>query len=445
MRFFATVYFAIILIAATLLFVIAGTFLESWSGSHLYASYFTYQSPVFQFLLSLYFVNILLATLNRLPFKKRHIPFVITHIGLLLILAGVFCKSYFGIQGTMGIAEGSGSDRIFLPNVYAILVEDREKRQLVPLKKEMQAGGVSITLLDWNENAEERFEGFIKGDLGHLLGLPPFELDGPALKTTAYTIQAMRGSPDSIVFPGEAALFFIQDDEKKEHLVAFDKKGERFAYSFEDRAFLIFDKGFGGYGVFAELPGHFPPIELIAPLTRTSRPLPSHRKKEELTPRIRILISDGVHSDTLFLSYDKFAAGFKWPALHGKYLLRFQSLEKPIPFPVRLREARQIDYPGTRLPYSFEADLLVDGKEATVSMNRVHENKGYRFYLANLVSPPGGAKRVQIVVNYDPVKYWLTYPGAGILAVGIALLYLRNLCKKNIYKNWKIEKKGPRR
>ncbi|MCC5832976.1 MAG: hypothetical protein JJU12_08055 [Chlamydiales bacterium] len=429
-HFFGSVYFALILIAATLFFVVAGTFLESWSGSHLYAAYFTYQSPVFQLLIGLYFVNILTATLNRIPFKKRHIPFVITHIGLLMILAGVFCKSYFGVQGAMGIAEGSGSDRILLPNSYALLVESSEKRQMIPLKKKMQTEGLSITLLEWNEHSEEHFEGFIKGDFGHIYGLPPFEVDGPALQTTNYTIQALRASPQSATFRGTAALYFIQDQENKEHLVAFNREGDSFTYSFENEAFLIFDKGFGGYGVFAELPDDFPPIELVAPLTRLSRPIPPHRKKEELKPRIRMLISDGAQSDTLTLVYDKFAGSFKWPALKGKFLFRFQSLEKPIPFHIRLREAREIDYPGTTRPYSYESALLVDGEETTLSMNRVFEKKGYRFYLSNMISHPGRAKQVQIVVNYDPFKRWLTYPGAIILGLGIFLLYLRNLFKK---------------
>lgn len=425
MKFFASVYFAIILIALTVLFVIIGTFLESWTGSHLYAAYFTYQSPVFQLLIFLYFLNILLATLKRFPFKKRHFPFVLTHIGLLLLLAGVFGKSVWGVQGSMGIAEGSCTNRIFLPNTYALLVEDQTKQHVLELKKTMHTDKLSITLLEWNDHAQERFEGFIKGGLGHLLGLPPFEVDGPELKTTHYAIRALSGSPESVTFPGKAALFFLRDKEKKEHLVAFNESGERFDHTFENQSFLVFDKGFGGYGVYAQLPDHFPSIELIAPLTRATKALQPHRKKEELTPRIRLLISDESHSEVLTLTYDKFATGFKWPALNGKYLIRFQSLEKTIPHYIRLREARQINYIGTTQPYSFESDLLVDEKETTISMNHVYEKNGYRFYLANLVSPQWGAKRAQIVVNYDPVKYYLTYPGAIVLALGMLLLYLQ--------------------
>ena len=58
-------------------------------------------------------------------------------------------------------------------------------------------------------------------------------------------------------------------------------------------------------------------------------------------------------------------------------------------------------------------------------MNNVHETwEGYRFYLSN-ISPSGeeSVKRIQLVVNHDPAKYWLTYPGAIILSIGILLLF----------------------
>ncbi len=425
MKLLGSVYFAILLIALTLLFVIAGTILESWSGSHLYAAYFTYNSPVFKLLLWGYFINIATATLLRYPFKKSHIPFIITHIGLLMLLAGVLVKSYFGVQGAMGIAEGSGAEQIFLPNTHAVLVEDAQTRQLLPLKSEMKTDTLSIRLLEWTDHAEERFEGFIKGNWGHIAGFPPFAVDGSPIKTEDYTIQARNGDPRMIVFPGSAALYFIRDDQEKEHLVAFNDDGEKFTHTFEDQAFYIFDKGFGGYGVFASLPSAFKPIDLVAPLTRISKTLPAHKKREDLKPRIRVLVSDDTNSEIVTLTYDKFATGFKWPALGGRYLLRFQSLEQTIPLHVRLRAARQINYPQSEQPYSFESDLLVDGEETTISMNHVFEKQGYRFYLANLVTNPFSATRAQIVVNYDPAKYFLTYPGAIILALGMLLLYLR--------------------
>ena len=102
-----------------------------------------------------------------------------------------------------------------------------------------------------------------------------------------------------------------------------------------------------------------------------------------------------------------------------------------LPYTVRLRNARQINYPGTAQAYSYESDLIItdkrDGKEVekTISMNNVHETwDGYRFYLANI--SPGtetAIQHVQIAVNHDPAKYFATYPGAAISSLGILLLF----------------------
>ena len=67
-------------------------------------------------------------------------------------------------------------------------------------------------------------------------------------------------------------------------------------------------------------------------------------------------------------------------------------------------------------------------------MNRVHETwEGYRFYLSS-ISPQeeGFLKKIQLVVNHDPGKYWLTYPGAIILTLGIILLFWLNPYKNHL-------------
>ncbi len=58
-------------------------------------------------------------------------------------------------------------------------------------------------------------------------------------------------------------------------------------------------------------------------------------------------------------------------------------------------------------------------------MNEVHETSdGYRFYLSGMGPLDRyGVKNVQLVVNRDPAKYLLTYPGAILVSLGILLLY----------------------
>ena len=168
-------------------------------------------------------------------------------------------------------------------------------------------------------------------------------------------------------------------------------------------------------------------ITVETPLTVSRKIAEPSKKIEENTPRITFKTQSG---DFFCLTYDKHGEGLKWPILHGKYLTRFQPKFTDLPYKVRLRQARQINYPNTNQPYSFESDLiftdLKTGAETqkTISMNNVYETwDGYRFYLANIARQEGSANHIQIVVNRDPAKYWLTYPGAIVLSLGILLLF----------------------
>ena len=96
LRILGGVRFALFLITGTALFVVAGTILESITQSHRYAALFTYRHPFFIALLIGFFINILFAALRRWPFQKKHFAFLITHLGLLMILSGVIVKQIWG-------------------------------------------------------------------------------------------------------------------------------------------------------------------------------------------------------------------------------------------------------------------------------------------------------------------------------------------------------------
>jgi len=66
-----------------------------------------YKSPGFVILLAFLGMNILCAALIRFPWKKRQIGFVITHTGLLTILAGSYSCLRTSDEGQVGMLEGS--------------------------------------------------------------------------------------------------------------------------------------------------------------------------------------------------------------------------------------------------------------------------------------------------------------------------------------------------
>lgn len=171
-------------------------------------------------------------------------------------------------------------------------------------------------------------------------------------------------------------------------------------------------------------------ILLETSLTSSIQPEEPPLKLEEHCPGIVLEFQEGGSKQVVALPYDSAGTGLKWPLLNGSYVARFQPRLIEIPYRVRLRQARQISYPNSPQVYSYESDLLIaengqEPKAQTLSMNHVHETwDGYRFYLAGIASSGDqGLKRIQLVVNHDPAKYYLTYPGALLVFLGALSLF----------------------
>lgn len=182
------------------------------------------------------------------------------------------------------------------------------------------------------------------------------------------------------------------------------------------------------------------PIILESLLKLEFSPTEPLTKMEENRPFIKIWVGNQRESDEIELPHEQGLGGLRWPILGGKYTLRFQTERVPLPYRIRLRNAQRTNYAGSNQPMSYASDLLVkdirtgEEKEVTISMNNVHETwEGHRFYLANISpSDDTDVHHVQIAVNYDPAKYWLTYPGAVVLSIGIvSLFWLRKKRKQN--------------
>lgn len=609
-RFLGSIYFAILLIALTTLFVIAGTFVESIYDSHRYAAYLTYGSPLFSLLLCGFFINILVSALRRWPFQKKHIPFLLTHLGLLMVLSGVLAKTWLGVQGTMTLLEGGSNDRILIADSYALQLENGTHKEIIPLKNHCLdcSSKVNFAVMGFYPHSVEKIQAWVQKTNGLILGLPPFPLEAPirarfqenvktpwaiiAKKTTdvatefekyysaglpkgelEYHFSPVEGIKDPYIKIGtqkiplsgknalmnesgidlerEPTLLFLQDPQGDVFYFAFDPYGRIYSEVFRLeglKAVIAYDNGYKGYAVSAQVPlidqaptrkeleekalqgfeeeyskwsepqkktlqwfvklteeinssegflkglekkgwplvkqlaetetkdeheiyvlfaeqlfsiagqlpdageialnkllyGYFKllgqpiPVDYVPQMITIESPLVlSHQKAtpqkkwEDNIPLLLLEASDQSGEDRISLAYDKTASGLKWPLLQGRYVARFQPMAQEIPYEVRLRSARQINYAQTAQPYSFEGDLIVTDKrsgyseEKTISMNNVHETwDGYRFYLSS-ISPAdeSAVKRVQIVVNHDPAKYWLTYPGALVLTLGIGLLF----------------------
>lgn len=184
-HFLGSLPFALCLISISALLVLMGTFIESRTESHLLAAHYTYAHPLFFLLLGAFFVNILFSALLRWPFQKKHVPFLLTHLGLLMILAGTMIKNRYGLQGQLFIWEGSGQQEVLLPHTHALYLEKKGKDfhslipALLPLKQFQENAtfspfpGLKCTIKGYAPHVKEELETWIKGSHAYLFGLPP--------------------------------------------------------------------------------------------------------------------------------------------------------------------------------------------------------------------------------------------------------------------------------
>ena len=95
-----SVGFTVVISVALILLLIVSTSMEAINGTP-FAQKVFYQTRWFDILVSLLWVNIFCSTVLRFPFKKVQAGFLLTHIGILILLTGALITRTHTIEGEM--------------------------------------------------------------------------------------------------------------------------------------------------------------------------------------------------------------------------------------------------------------------------------------------------------------------------------------------------------
>ncbi len=130
--------------AVVLLVVIAGvlawgTIYEEQYGTEA-VKHAVYGAWWFQAVLAFLALNLASAAIDRYPWKKRHIPFVLAHIGIILILIGGIMSGSLGIEGQLVVSEGQTEQYLRLPQqAFALRDPHSDAVELFPTAFEAKA------------------------------------------------------------------------------------------------------------------------------------------------------------------------------------------------------------------------------------------------------------------------------------------------------------------
>ncbi len=131
-------------IAVPLLIAIAavlawGTMYETRFGTAA-VQRFIYRAWWFQALLAFLASNLALAAFERYPWKRPHLPFVLAHLGIILVLVGGIIGGRFGVEGQLFITEGQAEQVMQQPgNLLVIRQPNPGVSQAFPTRFETQA------------------------------------------------------------------------------------------------------------------------------------------------------------------------------------------------------------------------------------------------------------------------------------------------------------------
>ncbi len=160
-----------------------------------------------------------------------------------------------------------------------------------------------------------------------------------------------------------------------------------------------------------------------------------NKETETDTPGVhaRVLPRDGGESAIFLLAVDSHAP-FTVNADGRTYAIQMDKRVWPVPFRVRLEDARSEYHPNTSRPKLFESDIvrIEDGRESKVfiEMNAPMRYGGYTFYQRTMMNGPRGGEREATISGFEvvrnPADKWPEY-SIYLTGFGLCLHFLIKL------------------
>jgi hypothetical protein len=122
---FGSLKLAVILLITISLACAVATFMES-SLSFKVAKYYIYDAPWFILWIGLLMVNLTCAAVTRWPWQRRHVGFVVTHAGIILLLLGALVGQRWGFEGSITLKKATEPSNTLVIDEPVLLVESPE-------------------------------------------------------------------------------------------------------------------------------------------------------------------------------------------------------------------------------------------------------------------------------------------------------------------------------
>lgn len=440
--FCASLELAIFLILAMAVALSAGTICESKYGAAV-ASQLVYRSWWMQAGLWLFMVNLAAVAISRLPWKKHHVGFLITHLGIIILLLGSWITQLRGVDGALALAPGEAGRMVRLDEnmlyvfrtvpgkAYDLVLDqplnfDLRKPMENPVSYSLRKQEESIKVLRYYPKATREV---MAEDVKEGLGVPALKIrlfgsrasfddwlflqpdTGTTREIGPAQVRFLPKKPDlSQISPKASLIFFAEGDPKLPPRVVVAKKGERYR-----------DLG-------RVTPGKVTPLgwmdfSLVVDSYHASAiPRATYSVLQNAPPNFEPfqVVEVELGSQKLWL---ELGASGQIPVGDALYYVQFNRRQVDLGFDVKLKNFSVGFYEGTNRPKSYSSLVEVLGKETEISMNEPLHHGGFTFYQASYEANDAGEPVLSVLsVNYDPGR-WVKYLGSLMLVCGIISMF----------------------
>jgi cytochrome c biogenesis protein ResB len=434
--FMASIKLAVIVILSLGILSAVGTVYESMYD-RVYAQKLIYHSFWMWMVLGLLAVNITAVMIDRWPWKKHHISFILAHIGILLLLAGSVQTYVTGIDGSM-VFEIGGNNRFVQLQEDEIAIytsmDGKDYRVIHQQKvdlfnKNLKANPIDLKLMDQDLKVFD----YIHFSLPQQKLVSSKEMtQSPAVQ---FLIEGSRANQSSWLFKDKTKMF----DNFQLGPASVTLAGRDYQrVDGNELIFKVIDDQLH-YQVFSkdEVKPNTTGVWKRGDVIQTGwmdfkvRVLNFYPNAEEQTTFLAQEFPSAQTTSALKISYK----GKEYDVGHNRPLKIFEadrvhvfsygSIRYDIGFDMKVTDFRVGRYEGTQRAASYEStvEVIGDNKPIVISMNEPMKKAGLTFYQSSFQEDEKGQPTHSVFsVNKDPGRF-LKYLGSLLIFLGIFMLF----------------------
>tara|TARA_B100001248_G_scaffold262668_1_gene260597 strand:- start:818 stop:2176 length:1359 start_codon:yes stop_codon:yes gene_type:complete len=431
-KFLGSLQFAVLVILALAIISAVGTIIESKYNAEI-AQAIVYKSPYMIVALICLSVSLILSALHRWPWRRKHIPFLVAHIGLLVLIFGSWLTMRYGIDGTLVLGADKSNQFVSVPQREVKLFMSQDGDGFVSLINEK---------VDFYKNPPNMSIDLPDGEF-KIVDYIPFALKnskiiesedstrGPAVRFVLRNDRVdlsewllHKGTArEATMALGPATIILTKDKSfqaSQENTLVLYSEGERLTYKiyYGDRPTKTGSiqegdvKDTGWMGLKFHLINYYPRAEEKVEFIKRDYP------NDLTTEAVQVEFQGQKHwveANSLFRVFTESAG----------YVFLYGNQQLDIGVPLKLVDFQMEKYPGTDRAASYASlvKLVNKDQQSLISMNEPLKHNGFTFYQASYKQDELGRPIASILsVNYDPGRPW-KYLGSLLVVLGACMLF----------------------